>query len=598
MIENLIMVNLIDVGSQSAFLEMLPMLTVGSALYLLFFRMDQDLEAHHQVKWCKDESSKDTPLKDNYCTKDVLCQGLSAVACFGSNQMIGTPPTEIQSSDTQPPFFRSTDTQPIDTQPNDTDTRPSVTQPSDTQPSDTQPTDTQPTDTQTSDIQPSDTQPNAIQPSRTVQSNFNCALLVGTYKDEVEVNDLENCVSNINRLWKELNEIKVDGKSLLLRADDNDKFFQIDNWYGKDNICAMRERIENIICNHEKHNFPPSWLMFRIILSLMKEPVVTLKQCEAVASKLKMCGTMKSALWFLHHYVGSVMYYPEIQSLKDFVICNPQAVFDCISKMIIQKFRFANEVPGVEVEEKEEFKRTGQFTLKHIGNDKLCLTPNQLIDLLKHKHIIAELEAEKYMMPAVLGSAPKQELQLSMPVLRSAAEEELQLSMPLLIQFECGFVPYGMFCATVSNLIADHKWRISSENAMKNKVEFIYEASYIIKFISQPLYLGIQVAAAQGATKDRKPLKEVCSHVKQVIDKSLRKVVSLMKYETVLCPSQKVPFNYAFTCAINPIYLMKVKDEDDGHGICKCHGREDIKHDLNEMHTMWFENVSWKCQIK
>ena len=43
LLEELTLVNMMDVGGQLAFLDVLPTLTVGPALYLLFFRLDQEL---------------------------------------------------------------------------------------------------------------------------------------------------------------------------------------------------------------------------------------------------------------------------------------------------------------------------------------------------------------------------------------------------------------------------------------------------------------------------------------------------------------------------------------------------------------------------
>ena len=560
LIENLIMVNMIDVGGQQAFLEMLPLLTTGSALYLLFFRMDQEFEKYYHVKYCKDESTDDLPLRDMYCIKDVLCQGLSAVACFGNHQLTGSKPPHTQQTGTQP-----------------TETQPMESQPMGAQPIDTQPTNTQPTDTP---------------PSRTKQSNRNYALLIGTHKDKaVERGVLKTCEASFDRVvFSKLNEFKVDGKGLLLRASNQKTFFQIDNMDGKDNILNMRKRITSILRNPERYcskDVPPTWLIFRIIVHLMKKPIVTLEECEAIANRLNMRDTMTAALWFLHHHVGCIMYYPEIESMKDIVICNPQAVFDCISKMIIQKFDVVNEESCIDDKDKETFYETGQFTLEQLNlssqaMDNIHLTNNQLIDLLKHKHIIAEIEAEKYMMPAVLGSAPENELLLSQ------AEDQT-----LKVVFKCGFVPYGVFCATVSRLIAHHRWEISSEKVMKNKVEFLIEASYTIKFISQPQHLVINVTADPVATKDRKPLREMCFYVRQVIVSCLEEVISQMKYE-MLSTSQKQLFDLAFTCVRDPNYLMKVEGK---HGICKCRGKVEMKHDLNEKHTMWFENVSYKGYI-
>ena len=51
LLEELTMINMTDVGGQPAFLDMLPALTIGPALYFLFFRLDQELSKHYPVRF-------------------------------------------------------------------------------------------------------------------------------------------------------------------------------------------------------------------------------------------------------------------------------------------------------------------------------------------------------------------------------------------------------------------------------------------------------------------------------------------------------------------------------------------------------------------
>ena len=54
------MISLMDVDGQPAYLDMLPALTIGPALYPLFFRLDQDPEfgKHYPVQFYPAESKK------------------------------------------------------------------------------------------------------------------------------------------------------------------------------------------------------------------------------------------------------------------------------------------------------------------------------------------------------------------------------------------------------------------------------------------------------------------------------------------------------------------------------------------------------------
>ena len=87
---------------------------------------------------------------------------------------------------------------------------------------------------------------------------------------------------------------------------------------------------------------PGTWLMFRILLHLLNKPIVSLTQCKEIANRLEMSTPVEESLWFFHHNIGRLMHYSNIPSMKDMVICDPQAIFDSISKLIINKFHRGN----------------------------------------------------------------------------------------------------------------------------------------------------------------------------------------------------------------------------------------------------------------
>ena len=77
-----ILMNMVDTGGQPAFLEMLPALTMGPALYLIFFRLDQELKITYQIQYVS-KSNGDTSLgNSSYTVEEVIFQALSSIACF------------------------------------------------------------------------------------------------------------------------------------------------------------------------------------------------------------------------------------------------------------------------------------------------------------------------------------------------------------------------------------------------------------------------------------------------------------------------------------------------------------------------------------
>ena len=450
LLNELTMINMIDVGGQPAFLEMLPALTIGPALYFNFFRLDQELRKHYRVRFCAAEGKAETVLESSYCTETVLFQSLSSIACFG----FFSPAKHVESA-----------------------------------------------------------------PMPQTSSGV---LLFGTHKDKV---DTTWVLEVDNTLRDKFIQTKFYKENLILRTSEDKMFFPVDNMNGNESeMSAIHTDIERII-NHlfRAIPIPASWLMFRLVLHLLHKPVVSLTQCETIASRLSISTPVQEALWFFHHNIGSLMHYPEIPSIQDAVICDPQVIFDSISELIIDTFKISNRaIPATAV---DDFHNKGQFSLSHIKDrTEHCrsgqLSLEQLVDLLKHLNILVEIKHDlesqehtqsdsqpRFIMPAVLKYASEEECE----TLHST-----QVS-PFMIHFESGFVPFGVFCASMAHLIAHQdclspKWQLYDNQVKKNKVTFSIDRAFLATLISQDQYFEIHVSCYPNARK-KTSLTDICSTV-------------------------------------------------------------------------------------
>ena len=526
----LTLINMSDVGGQPEFLDVIPALTVGAALYLLFFRLDQEVHKRYPVKYLAPGSTVERTLTTSYCIEEVLHQALASIACFSGHS----------------------------------------------------------------------SEENAYSaPSR--------AILVGTYKDQVTTNDI---AEKENEIQEKFTSAEV-YKDLLLTTKEGKPFFTVDNMNGTDEseMSEIRSNIENIVkAFFEEVPISASWLMFRVMLHLLNKPVVSLSQCEEIARRLSMPTPVQEALWFFHHHVGSLLYYPDIPSMRDTVLCTPQVIFDSISTVIIGNFQYSNyQVPRKAV---EQFQQTGLFSLSDISEKteehrSSHLTPNQLVDVLKHQGILAEVkhdEEEKC-------SDPAKSKVIIPAVLKHASEEELRPSpslqaSPLMIRFEGGFVPFGLFSASVARLIAhadsmSPKWKLCSKEIRKNKVKFLVAGAYYVILISRPRYFEIQVELYSPQARCEHSLSHVCSAVRRTMVEALETTISKMQYRpqacvaSVLLSSQR-PFHLAFSCCLSHSephtgHLMKVGADENGLcGICL---KDEVFLDLKEEHHEWFDKV-------
>ena len=78
--------NIADIGGQPAFLEMLPSLTIGPALYLVFMKLLQGLTTRYPVAFkCKDGKGPKLCKNYTYTSEEVIFTALSSIACFGNS---------------------------------------------------------------------------------------------------------------------------------------------------------------------------------------------------------------------------------------------------------------------------------------------------------------------------------------------------------------------------------------------------------------------------------------------------------------------------------------------------------------------------------
>ena len=483
LLDETILINMVDTGGQPAFLEMLPALTIGPALYLIFFRLNQNLKQRYQIQYVSEDNEKLQFDDSSYTVEEVIFQALSSIACFSC-----TVPRKVNISN----------------------------------------------------------------PSH-------AAMLIGTHKDLLGSDPETEIKSKDSALQKYLKEILETDHNFLQYFSDDQLMFAIDNMTGDEReLAQVRQRLEDVI-KQEFDNFtiPASWLMFNIFLHKMGHRTLTLLQCREIGDRLEV-KNIDEALWFLHHCVGTLMHFPDVENMKDIVICDPQVVFDSVTDLILNSFKLKQ----INKKACDKFKETGQFSFKNIqkiarASQSNSLPLPKLVKLLEHLNIIAPIKPEEekleYFMPAVLRHAKEEELKVKQSPTDPAS---------LMICFKCGFVPVGVFCAMIASLVAQkqtlrwvlqvpHKHHEGSHILCKNKATFRVDGAYDVFLISKPKQYEVHIACI--STTDR-TLKSICHLVRETVCDTLNQVISKMKYKqylTTSSPDQSL-YDLGFKCPEHP----------------------------------------------
>ena len=244
----------------------------------------------------------------------------------------------------------------------------------------------------------------------------------------------------------------------------------------------------------------------------------------------------KSVLWFLHHRVGVIMHYPEVEGLGNIVITDLQLVFDRITQLITSCFTF-KELKSASSE--KQFRDNGQFSESHVKqlssrNRRDPLTPTILVSLLKHLHIVAgpmkikvgRKTGNYYFMPCALKPASVEEEQ----------RDESICPAPLTIYFECGYTPVGVFCCLVVYLLSqtsksELEWKLHDKIVHhRNKITFkVGKYHDCITLISRATYLEVWVVRKDGLIPQLS-LDVLCEQIISTLHRGLETVTQSLHY--------------------------------------------------------------------
>ena len=527
-----------DTGGQPEFMDMLAALTIGPALYLLFCKLIDDLHSHYTVSYRSPSGESSTPVQSTYTVEEVLLSALASVSCFKSYSTT----SQVDSEET------------------------------------------------------TSTGEGALLASR----NTSLAYILGTHKDQVS----EQEIAEFDRkLQESILSTDFYKEGLVQFASEDRMVLPIDNMHGgKDEIGKVRRFLEEGMKKHfKKLSIPAAWLVLSLCLRKREERTASLGSVLQLAGELGMSEReTKSALWFLHHHAGVLMYFPNLAELKDTVICDTQVVYDSATNLIVDTFRFVKVGKAAS----ERFRKTGQFSLEDIGKATASVSGDyiplvKLVKLLEHLNIIAPITPTEstssrssstqspkvvYFMPCVLQNAVREELDKWWETTSSPLSPA-----PLFIRYECGFSLIGIFPAMIANLVGNEALQLIVDGIKKNRVQFQMSGGDYdrITLISHPKYYAVHITRKPGAEI---PTHEVCCAVRGIVESSLRTVTSHMNYS--FCAE----YQLSFECPSHPGrgHLCTVRNDETSPRFMVCQSNSDnpCPLEMQSQHLAWFGKVS------
>ena len=543
-----ILINIIDIGGQPGFLEMLPFVCGGAGIFFVFFPLDKDFDQQYQVSYERNER-RITPYEANFTVRETISQILSGISYHTLDKCQPAKLNKLQEriSQVEPTVtlvgtFRDKLKLQI---------KQEVIQHA--------------LQHHFPEISPEEikreidgillAEQQKIQGS-SFRSNLEKAideqLSSESIAEEVEAR-MTMELENKHRSAKEATS-KSYFNRFMVNPPGNKSLFEVDNYEGTDeDINPIRAHIQKCLNDESrviKVPMRPAQLLFGIILR-KEYQIVKREECILIGKELKMTDTdIDFTLWYFNQ-LGTLIYRDDIKNddgwFKEHVICSPHIIFNSISKLIIEPLLELHSPASKPLSQKEcsDWSEKGQFSLETI---KRCLTNElneseiipveHLINFLQHVHLLSPIKTKfvschsetskvHYFMPAVLECASQDEL-------LDISHTKMNTPTSLLMFFKYGSsseiadsVPIGLFCAMVAKLVSDGydgilgmKWELDDARVKRNLITFNVDCNHRVTLVSHVTCFEVRISIGDDSidlhgiyTTIMIVLKEINQHV-------------------------------------------------------------------------------------
>ena len=453
-----------DTGGQPGLMDMMPALTLGPALCLVFFNMEWNLKKEFAVIYQHSSGKTTAPEESKITLEEMLLSMLSSISCSSASSD-SLSEEEANSSDMH----------------------------------------------------------EILEASKS-----SVAYLVGTHKDKVteeEISRLDSYLQSMIRgtdfFEKGIVQFSSEGK-LIVAMDNMTGGVEEVNEVRKIFHRAMEKHFRKLkipavwllfnLCLQMRQKRTAS---FESCLELSSK-----FNMSAYETKV--------ALWFLHHHAGVLMYFPDIPLLADLVILHCQVVYDSVTSLILEAMSFdgVGQASAEKFRETGQFVMKDLVAAtNHISGD--IIPPEKLVALLEFLHMVAPIASvqdsvystvkEKevvYLMPCVLRTASKKKLDAMLD-----NESHPECVAPLMIRYKCGFVPLGIFPALIASLIGNKAFEVVEEDMMKNIVKFRFgDLKIRVSLLCYPKFYVIAISELPIVEHE---LQEECVALREAVEASL-----------------------------------------------------------------------------
>ena len=416
------------------------------------------------------------------------------------------------------------------------------------------------------------------------QSNQrSAAFLIGTHRDLVSENVVEAFEVEIKVSLSNTSFYKNDIlRGYLDQCEQERLVFPIDNKKGKREEVNHLQHIltDTIRYLFKPEPLPTSWAFFHLLLrhTFEDDGICSLEQAVKIAgcSGVHEQDEVKKVLQFFYVRFGTIFYFDDVPALENLVICDPNLIFQPITKLIAVSFGANPQEPH----RSEEIRKTGEIAWDFF--ERICemdekakkLGTRKIVELLKHLHLITEIHngGVRLFMSCLLHPYPSQKLNIS--------KEELSSKnpAPLFFSFSTGYQPISLFHVLLSHLLS--KIFLLHEKRYKNRV-LLYYRTVKVEIISTSSNLEIRMNKVEMC-------KEVLDLLKTEIGEIMEEIPHMKHMDFYI--SFYCPMSLLHSSASDSVHLAKLQQDQMPFSeffLCCSECESSMK--LEMKHKIWFE---------
>ena len=363
---------------------------------------------------------------------------------------------------------------------------------------------------------------------------------------------------------------------------------------------------------------PLSWVLFRKVFQVLSKEynVISLDMAYIIGDASKISKEDIPHVLTFYHDLGVLLFYPQLDGLKDKIIINPKYFVDALGKVlplcIGDGGRYSEEWKLF-----HEFGILVQPLYVEVWKEFKDLKPEFFIEVLVHFRLAVEVETAKcdpffkqYFMPLVLASASNDDI-TSM----TSCTDSFQAA-PLHITFSSGYVPPGFFTRFVAIVAKCPKTELYLHNGVyRNCVTFRYQdpVSHSIERIvvtdhnnAIQVVVDCLVHVPESMVPESITFTRICQDILVLIKGATQEVLDILEKCGVQainekCTKYKVKHKFQYVCTKCPpsplphyIITAPTDQSQDSYVCCNISNRPIISNSqyrpLTDQERVWFKN--------